>query len=186
VIKVCCVCHRAYRTKHRESHHCSKECYRNRDAKFWSRVAIGSVEECWEWTGARRPKGYGNASHENGPIEAHRLAWILTHGKPEGWVLHRCNNPPCCNPNHLYVGDAQDNANDRWNAGTMPFGMRNPNSRHTDKQIAIILAEYEALPQWGDRGRRGVGELEKKYGINRESIYRWRAGRRRAGSQSRT
>lgn len=69
---------------------------------------------CVEFTGARTPKGYGKF-YMNGRLHfAHRAAWELANGPiPEGvFVLHRCDNPSCCNVDHLWLGTAADNTAD--------------------------------------------------------------------------
>ncbi len=85
--------------------------------RFWSRVKCGGVEECWEWQGARLPKGYGRLrlSNQRRTAYAHRTAWELLRGPiPEGLhVLHKCDNPPCCNPSHLKLGTNTDNIADK-------------------------------------------------------------------------
>jgi hypothetical protein len=83
------------------------------EARFWPKVNVGSPDACWEWMGFRA-KGkwpYGQFNHSEGP-NAQRVAYYLARGPiPEGmWVLHLCNNPCCCNPNHLELGDAVRNA----------------------------------------------------------------------------
>jgi hypothetical protein len=77
---------------------------------------------CWEWSAGRvRRKGanYGRFAIEGTHVRTHRLAWELTHGAiPEGlWVLHRCDNPPCCNPDHLYLGTVVENVRDMHERG---------------------------------------------------------------------
>lgn len=83
--------------------------------RFWSKVDIRGSDDCWEWkSGKRKGKGYG-AFLFNGKNElAHRIAWILAFdGVPEGiYVLHRCDNPGCVNPKHLFLGTHQDNMED--------------------------------------------------------------------------
>lgn len=89
--------------------------------RFKSRVKTGAPDECWEWQGGRLPAGYGaiwdNEIKNN--RGAHRLAWEFAFGQiPAGlFVCHRCDNPPCCNPAHLFLGTKEDNDNDRVRKG---------------------------------------------------------------------
>lgn len=87
--------------------------------QFWSKVLINeeNPDGCWVWQGSLTRGGYGRFSD----VRAHRTSFIecggvLTSEKP--MVLHKCNNPPCVNPNHLYAGDVSDNCKDAKNAGT--------------------------------------------------------------------
>lgn len=81
--------------------------------------------ECWAWAGAKTPEGYGTIRNERGKTEkAHRVAWRLHVGEiPKGGghhgmcVLHRCDNPWCVNPAHLFLGSNRDNAIDRQSKG---------------------------------------------------------------------
>ena len=77
--------------------------------QFWARVdTSGGPDACWPWQGARLPRGYGKMT---GAGYAHRIAWELENGPvPAGmYVCHHCDNPPCCNPAHLFTGDAAAN-----------------------------------------------------------------------------
>lgn len=87
--------------------------------KFWDHVDCQGEDECWCWTASRLPSGYGRVRFEKKSTYAHRVAWILTHGPiPEGMVVcHHCDNPPCCNPKHLFVGTQADNVHDRDRKG---------------------------------------------------------------------
>jgi HNH endonuclease len=82
--------------------------------KFWERVNRG--EGCWEWQGRRQHNGYGRLWVVDTKSEqaAHRVAWQVTYGFiPDGiQVCHRCDNPPCCNPDHLFLGTKHDNMQD--------------------------------------------------------------------------
>lgn len=81
---------------------------------FWSKVDIRGPDECWEWKAGKNAKGYGQLQIDYTKQLAHRVAWEFTNGPtPEGkWILHKCDNPPCCNPKHLYAGTRDDNIND--------------------------------------------------------------------------
>lgn len=92
-----------------------------RFAKFFD---PGGLDKCWEWKGGRTPKGYGHFftskySSLKGEAIAHRVMFILENGEiPKGlFVLHKCDNPPCVNPNHLYLGTVNDNSRDMVERG---------------------------------------------------------------------
>ena len=74
---------------------------------------------CWEWTGSKNDKGYGRVYADRDEKRAHRAMWEQAHGPvPDGlWVLHRCDNPPCVNPDHLFLGTPLDNVRDMMAKG---------------------------------------------------------------------
>jgi len=85
---------------------------------FWKKV--NKSEACWEWNAARDRKGYGKFWDGNFLWLAHRYSWKLHFGPILGdtMILHKCNNPGCVNPNHLYAGDNCTNMLDAIKAGT--------------------------------------------------------------------
>ena len=91
---------------------------------FWSSVEKSTG--CWLWMGCREKKGYGRIMLDGRPERAYRQAWRLAHGEiPNGlWVLHKCDNPPCVRPDHLYLGTSSDNQRDRAarQPGSWPHG----------------------------------------------------------------
>lgn len=93
-------------------------------AVFWSRVERTS--SCWNWAGSLSACGYGQFRFGDKQRRVHRLAWTLKRGPiPVGlWVLHHCDNRRCVNPAHLYLGTAQDNADDRVRRGRATFKPR--------------------------------------------------------------
>lgn len=80
--------------------------------RFWSKVS--KSEGCWEWTGGHNGVGHGRFWSDGALTGAHRFSWSLHRGViPAGLqVLHRCDNPPCVNPDHLFLGTHRDNMQD--------------------------------------------------------------------------
>ena len=94
--------------------------YISAPAEIFERNCIkGAVDDCWLWSAYITPHGYGQTRIGgrglNEAMLAHRLSWLVNVGEiPEGMhVLHKCDNPPCCNPNHLFLGTNLDNIKDR-------------------------------------------------------------------------
>lgn len=82
--------------------------------RFWSYVDRRGQEECWPWIAGKFTNGYGQFRAGKRKVKAHRCAYELTNGHIEDGlrVLHRCDNPPCCNPQHLFKGTDLDNVRD--------------------------------------------------------------------------
>src|SRR6266542_5251028 len=98
-------------------------------ARFWARVdRSGGPNACWPWTGGRiiKGSGYGQFILHGKHTTAHRAAFELTYGAvlPGMQVCHTCDNPPCCNPKHLWVGTPADNMTDRIRKGRGSKGGR--------------------------------------------------------------
>lgn len=117
------------------------------DQRFWRHVEIGGADDCWPWRGASTRQGYGTVRAGRSSTSAHRMAWLLTQGPiPDGLcVLHSCDNPPCCNPAHLWLGTASQHAQDSIRKGRRPA--RNawaPRVRRlTDDDVRSIRAMRE-------------------------------------------
>ncbi len=146
------------------------------EVRFWARVKKGAPDECWPWqpTFVKAFKEqtkwrYGRFEHGWKIYKSHRLAWQLTHGEiPEGlWVLHKCDNPPCCNPAHLFLGTDLDNVRDCIAKGRFT---RNPQkgedhhqSKLTDRDVRFIRATYKP-------GKIRLLDLATHFGVSEGQI----------------
>jgi hypothetical protein len=84
------------------------------EERFWSKVV--KTDSCWLWNGAKSAKGYGVFEVYGHTERAHRVSYRMAHGpvKSNMLICHKCNNPGCVNPNHLYMGTNGDNMRDRF------------------------------------------------------------------------
>lgn len=123
----------------------------NRPEDLWKRVQIGGPDECWPWLGARRRKGYGHITVNRRGFITHRLAYQLANGVDPGelCVLHKCDNPPCCNPAHLFLGTHGDNNRDCAAKRRNAHGERHRAAKLTVENVLAI------------RQRRAAGEEGK-------------------------
>lgn len=111
--------------------------------RFWGKIRVGKDDECWPWL-AHLSCGYGSFSIGRWKIKAHRFAFFLSSGGllPE-CVCHACDNPPCCNPAHLWAGSRLDNVRDAIVKGRLKMpvqfaGERNSNASLNDEKVASI------------------------------------------------
>lgn len=110
--------------------------------RFWSKVDVGYGDQCWPWTAAvRRPdEGYGAFYLDRRHQPASRIAWQLTYGTPSLQVLHRCDNPKCCNPAHLFLGTNQDNNADKVAKNRHAHGEKAGTSKLKAEEVLAIRA----------------------------------------------
>lgn len=105
--------------------------------KFWDSVDIPKdldKSRCWEWKSKRGTGQRPYTKYKNKSWNTSRLAWFLLNGEiPKGMcVCHKCDNPPCCNPEHLFLGTVQDNVDDRERKGRnkMPLSRGEEHGHH--------------------------------------------------------
>jgi len=118
--------------------------------------------DCLEWTGCCHVTGYGVTWAYDKMWRTHRLALHLEGIDISGHlVLHSCDNPRCCNPNHLRLGTHQDNTDDKVSRGRQARGNHNGNTKLTEKDVLDI------------RQIRGMSyrAIAKRYGVSRQNIY---------------
>lgn len=138
--------------------------------RFWSKVDKSSgPDACWPWTACRLPAGYGRVRVPT--MRRMRLAHVTAFelsGRvvPAGlFVLHGCDNPPCCNPQHLRAGTRADNTRDRLERGRGTRGRRVPTAKLTDDVVRQVREIYAA-------GGCFQRDLAVTFGVNQQQISR--------------
>jgi HNH endonuclease len=140
------------------------------EQRLWDKVQKAGDDECWEWTGSRTQAGYGSISYKNRHHYAHRLIYELTHGPiPKNMlVCHTCDNPPCVNPSHLWIGTKGDNNRDMRDKGrdsthNAARGERQGSAKLTEQSVRAI----RDLHQKG----HSLQSLAARFGVTSENIY---------------
>ena len=116
--------------------------------RFWALVDKRGPDDCWLWQGRRDKDGYGRFSAGQKRFYAHRFAKGCLEAAVDSFVLHRCNNPSCCNPSHLYIGSKADNMRDCLAAGNHRCarlkGERHGRARLTTADVVAIRASTKS------------------------------------------
>ncbi len=163
------------------------------EARFWPKVRrTMDPDACWEWQGYRNPRGYGTigaGSRDESMLLAHRVAYEIANGaipldKPH--ICHHCDNPPCCNPRHLFAGTRSDNMRDcvskRRHVGAvcperLARGDRNGSRRHPEKRLRgeqhpmSRLCEADVLAI-RSRSGQSVSALAREFDVGRTTVQR--------------
>jgi hypothetical protein len=136
-------------------------------------IASGVSTPCWEYNRCRTKLGYGRIFDGERVVSAHRYSWIAHFGPiPDGLVVcHKCDNPPCCNPEHLFIGTRADNSRDMHRKGRSAGGQKHPplgESHHSSKLTRSLVVSAR---EWFDSGvsRR---EISERLGVGRSAVDR--------------
>lgn len=135
--------------------------------RFWRHVDVRSPMDCWAWRGAKNASGYGRFDKGY----AHRFSYELANGSvPDGqYVCHRCDNPPCVNPAHLFAGTPAVNQDDSRRKGRMrkANGITSRAARLTPEQVR----EARSVPNGSISG------LARRFGVHTSTLLAIRHGK---------
>lgn len=143
-------------------------------SEFWAKVdktpGHGPNGDCWEWSGAKDKHGYGlgTITLVKGTGKAHRVSYILTYGDfaRSLCVCHKCDNPSCCRPDHLFLGTPKENLEDCKNKGRnfIPTGSLCGTSVFTDEQVVELRKDYS-------NGKyKNVQDMARILGFNHQTL----------------
>lgn len=138
------------------------------EATFRARLGPPTERGCVEWQAGRDRDGYGRTRYEKRRMGAHQVAWVLAFGPiPQGlWVLHDCDNPPCCNPSHLHLGTHAENIAEKVARGRQARGERaGPAKLNIDAVVEIRSTTTDSRI------------LAARFGVSRILIYMVRTRR---------
>lgn len=147
--------------------------------RFKQFVPITGPDECWIWTGAKSPQGYGQIRHNGRACNAHRVSWELANDKqiPAGmFACHSCDCRLCVNPSHIFIGTPKDNIADmmqKGRHGKMPAtyrGERTGQAKFTDDQVRQIKRELA-------NGYRNQSAIARRFGVHTSTIGKIASGR---------
>ena len=140
------------------------------EERFWEKVDKSSASGCWFWTAGKNPSGYGvfYLSKERQAIKAHRVSYEIEFGRiPKGKLCcHKCDNPSCVRPSHLFLGTDADNMRDMAQKGRNRYavrrGVKNPKAKLDPEKVREIRRLYGTMP---------IVSMAEKFNVSWPTIY---------------
>lgn len=144
---------------------------------FMRCVDINPETGCWEWNKSRSEKrgGYGQKRLGGKTYKSHRLSWMIFRSHiPEGlFVCHKCDNPPCCNPDHLFLGTGRDNVRDAIEKGRAFIPTTEPGELSPSAKLsAVDVLKIREMHKSGV----SLAELGRMFNVTKQAIWRIKEG----------
>lgn len=192
-LTICPGCDQPFTPKERGQKHCSRSCSNHARRRPLAERAWEKVDksgDCWEWTGQLNVYGYGVIKWDGKSRRASRIIYALTYGPiPDGlFVCHKCDNPRCVRPDHLFLGDHKDNAADMVQKGRALTGDKSPRRRYPERYqphhsprptirgeghpvARLTNAAVVEIRRRYASGDHAVTAMAQEFGVQRSAIY---------------
>lgn len=147
--------------------------------KLLNNVLIDESNKCWEWVGAKSSEGYGRYNYQvdrkQKHMAAHRLSYTLFIGpiKDKFFVCHKCDNPCCVNPDHLFLGTHKENMDDMRHKGRSNYKFAHRENRFIgEKNGRVVLSEGDVIKVLQMRGHASERDVARTFNVAHSSIRR--------------
>lgn len=139
--------------------------------RLLKRVKVDDMGGCWNWTGAKNIRGYGQIRVNGAQLGAHRVSYEVFYGPLQErlCVLHSCDNPACVNPSHLSLGTNKENSQDMISKKRQCYGDRNARSVLRSDQVSEIRNLLES--------KTPVKQIADKFSVSKSCVEKIRTGR---------
>lgn len=140
------------------------------ETRFWKYVKRANEDQCWEWQGCLTKKGYGFLRVGRSTQLAHRFSWAIRYGSVPSDLccLHRCDNPRCVNPNHIFLGTRKDNNEDR---ARKKRGRNGPQDGPNNNYAKLTWNQIDGMRHLRNLGV-GQEQIALSFGIKQSTVSR--------------